>query len=621
MTLNITIVSPAGIHQSADFQISKTEKGADGRWIELQPNSSKIVSLRYEKWSGFLTYCGMGLWNGKRTDEYASDWLAELPKSGATFQEVVEKIRERGSAWIASINQRSGKVNPHSFVLAGYEAGTPVYAVVSNYQTLTGSMTPISNELRADVRRSNTGIHVFVTGIRNAVSEAAKRKLKRLAQNATAANVIRCELGKINRLAAQSQAARNGISAACLTYSLDIHGGGNGEVHGDVPGPLMPRTMIGGVDTAKMLASIFKSSPNAKFVQSAFASSQSNSATIREHIDCEFRVSKGHQEPDTVDLATLEQIGAINDYHLSMHGLNNEGCKVGQLRNPIETLPHAFVWQPEQEIQDLGTLGGSISNALSLNDISQVVGTAHVDQSATHAFLWDKREGMRDLGTLGGRESVARSINNNCQIVGNSFVGAGDPRPEGERAFLWTQAAGMTDLGTQFEGWSRAYEINSGGVVLGWRRRGSVVCGFVWSPDSGVIDIVGEGGRAFFPCAINDSGLVIGEGDDPLGKRRAFSWTREGGLRQLVVPDDFHPCAVDEHGTIIGNVHSRPWNRPYLYSTITGKFLALPFVEEHHTSVKEINRNGVIVGAASTGSWKHSHPLVWRLTSSSLLSD
>jgi hypothetical protein len=28
MTLNITIVSPAGIHQSADFQISKTERAS-----------------------------------------------------------------------------------------------------------------------------------------------------------------------------------------------------------------------------------------------------------------------------------------------------------------------------------------------------------------------------------------------------------------------------------------------------------------------------------------------------------------------------------------------------------------------------------------------------------------
>jgi probable HAF family extracellular repeat protein len=483
-------------------------------------------------------------------------------------------------------------------------------------------MTPIPNELKVDVRRSTTGIHVFVTGIRNAVSEAAKRKLKRLAQNATAANVIRYELGNINRLAAQSPAARNGISAACLAYSLDIHGAGSGEVHGDVPGPLIPRTVIGGLDITKMLAPILKSNPNAKLVQTAFTSSQSTSATIQEHIDCEFRVNKGRQESNTVEVATLEQIGAINDYHLSISGLNNEGCIVGQLRKPIEALPHAFVWPPRQEIQDLGTFGGPFSYALGVNDIGQVVGSAHADQSATHAFLWDKSEGMRDLGTLGGRDSIAQSINNNCQIVGNSFVGAGDPKHEAERAFLWTPAGGMINLGNQFEGWSRAYAINSDGVVLGWRQRRTIVCGFVWSPEFGVIDIVGEGGRAFFACAINDSCLVIGEGDDSSGKRRVFSWTREGGLKQLVVADDFHPTDIDVHGTIIGNVHSRPWNRPYLCSPSAGEFLALPFVEDHQTSVKAINRNGVIAGGATTGSsWKHSHALIWRLNRPSLLSD
>lgn len=180
---------------------------------------------------------GWGCGRGNELTNMRRKWLAELPKFVATFQDAVEKIREQGSAWIARINQSFGQVKLHSFVLAGYEAGTPVYAIVSNYQTLTGSMTPIPNELKVDLRRSTTGTHVFVTGIRNAVSEAAKRKLKRLAQNATSANVIRYELGNINRLAAQSPAARNGISTACLTYSLEIHGAGSGEVHGTFGGP------------------------------------------------------------------------------------------------------------------------------------------------------------------------------------------------------------------------------------------------------------------------------------------------------------------------------------------------------------------------------------------------
>src|ERR1700693_2923425 len=403
MTLNITIVSRVGIHQSADFQISKTERDPDGNCIELQRNSFKIVHLHYENWSGLLTYCGMGLWKGKRTDEYATEWLDDLSGSGVTFQDAVEKIREQGTVWIDSINQYFGEVKIHSFVLAGYEAGLPIYAIVSNYQTLTGSITPPSNELKVNIRHSTTGIHVFVTGNRRAVSKQTARRLKHLVKIRADPNVIRYELGKANQLAAQSPAAQNGISTACLTYSLDIRGAGCGVVHGEVP--------------------------DAKFRQKAFVNSQSHNATVREHIDCELRFNKTRQQPDTPEVATVEEVGAINDYYLSLHGLNNKGYIVGQLHNPVEAPPHAFVWVLGQDIRDLGTFGGPVSNALCINDSSQVVGTAHVDQSATHAFLWDKSEGMRDLGTLGGRDSVARSINDNCQIVGSSFVCSGGSIP------------------------------------------------------------------------------------------------------------------------------------------------------------------------------------------------
>jgi len=47
MTLNITIISSTGIHQSADFRISRAERDGNGNWIELQPNSSKIVPLHF----------------------------------------------------------------------------------------------------------------------------------------------------------------------------------------------------------------------------------------------------------------------------------------------------------------------------------------------------------------------------------------------------------------------------------------------------------------------------------------------------------------------------------------------------------------------------------------------
>ena len=60
----------------------------------------------------------------------------------------------------------------------------------------------------------------------------------------------------------------------------------------------------------------------------------------------------------------------------------------------------------------LGTLGGSVTYAYSINDAGQVVGEAYTAEGFTHAFITGPDgKGMRDLGTLGGTDSYARGIN------------------------------------------------------------------------------------------------------------------------------------------------------------------------------------------------------------------
>jgi hypothetical protein len=129
MTLNITILSPSAIHQSADFQLSDLKKDADGNWEMREPNAPKIVALRFQRWSGLLTYCGMGKWDGVRTDQRVSEWLSCIGKD-ATFDGVVQTVRRRGSLWIAEINRSTKKIQPHSFVLAGFEEGNLRFAIM-----------------------------------------------------------------------------------------------------------------------------------------------------------------------------------------------------------------------------------------------------------------------------------------------------------------------------------------------------------------------------------------------------------------------------------------------------------------------------------------------------------
>ena len=56
---------------------------------------------------------------------------------------------------------------------------------------------------------------------------------------------------------------------------------------------------------------------------------------------------------------------------------------------------------------DLGTLGGSYSVALAVNDSGQVVGSSSPRRRRPHAFSWTQTGGMVDLGTLGGTYSYA----------------------------------------------------------------------------------------------------------------------------------------------------------------------------------------------------------------------
>lgn len=604
MTLNITIVSPNTIHQSADFRISRTEKDAGGNWVELQPNSTKIVPLQYQKWFGFLTYCGIGLWNGKRTDQCAVEWLADLGPTNPSFRDAVERIRLRGSDWVGEINRGLNKPFGHSFVVAGFEDGLPIYAIVSNIQCLTKYFRQISKELTSDVRATKD-LHILITGIRDAVSEDAQSRLKAVVRSGASPNVIRHEMAATNRIASESSEAKKGISPACLAYSIDKNGAGHGEVHGDVQGPLMPRTMLGGIDLTSMMAEVLKKIPGAKLVQAAYARTQSSQEDLQERIECRLEFKSN-------EWCVVEEIGSINDYTLFLQAINDKEWLVGHVCNPCGAPFHAFVRAPGGVIRDLGTFGGPYSHAFAVNEQNQVVGSAHVDHQVTHACLWEESGGMRDLETLGGIRSVARDINNYGLVVGDSFVN-GEPKQEAERAFLWSASGGMINLGESFEGWSRAVAINDHGVVIGCRQRGPAVCGFVWSKETGARDIVGPNGGAFYPSAVNDEGLVVGEEDDSSGRRRTFTWTLDGGLKQLAVPDDFHPSDIDAHGNILGNIYSRPWQQPGIYDTVGERYLDLPLTYNHQASVKAINGNGVIIGQASTDSTKHQHPLIWRL--------
>jgi probable HAF family extracellular repeat protein len=221
---------------------------------------------------------------------------------------------------------------------------------------------------------------------------------------------------------------------------------------------------------------------------------------------------------------------------------------------------------------DLGTLSGPqgvVSVAQAVNERGQVVGYSSVGAVGKHAFSWEKEAGMVDLGTLGGVISVARAVNARGQVVGGSTVD-GDEFGGTWHAFLWTKRSGMVDLGTLGGTWSDALAVNERGQVVGM----SAIAGdlathaFSWTAKGGMVDLGTLGGPGSGAVALNDEGQVVGTSDVlapandgrvdlmlPPPSQHAFSWTEECGMVDLGTLGGAvsYPYGLNARGQVVGD--------------------------------------------------------------------
>jgi probable HAF family extracellular repeat protein len=195
---------------------------------------------------------------------------------------------------------------------------------------------------------------------------------------------------------------------------------------------------------------------------------------------------------------------------------------------PMPTQMRAFVWQDGVK-RDIGTLGGTDSCALFINNRGQAVGVSFTNSAVNpstgvptiHPFLWNGDE-MVDLGSLGGTLAFANGINNRGQVAGASTL-AGDQTFD---AYIWDKGQ-LTDLG------------NLGGSrleVIGFNEVGELV-GKALLPDESTIHafvakngkMIDLGSHADNPCSyaiqINSREQIVGFSDDCGGNHsRALLW-------------------------------------------------------------------------------------------------
>ena len=249
----------------------------------------------------------------------------------------------------------------------------------------------------------------------------------------------------------------------------------------------------------------------------------------------------------------MTDLGTLDGTFTWGMGINDSGQVAG-----FANSGHAFITGPNGVgITDLGS-GGRYSVEVthgSINDSGQMAG---YDANNGHAFITGPNGvGRADLGTLGGRYSVASGINNSGQVAGYSQMPDSNYHAFIYHAFITgPNGVGMTDLGIG-ETYSEALGINDSGQVVGtFKMPGdSKYHAFVTGYNGvGVTDLGALGGNTE-ALGINDFGQVVGYSDNG----RTFIYS-DGGMSELswlpiVVAagwTNLIPRAINNNGQIVG---------------------------------------------------------------------
>jgi probable HAF family extracellular repeat protein len=193
-------------------------------------------------------------------------------------------------------------------------------------------------------------------------------------------------------------------------------------------------------------------------------------------------------------------------------------------------------------------LGPDIT-ANAINASGQVVGT---ENNTPIAFRTSAGNPIVDLGTLGGTYSYGLGINNSGEAVGYSYI-AGDSVYHAFRTSANGSLSAATDLGTPGGIYSDALGINSSGQTVGFSvdfAGDGVKHAFRTSPNGSITSSSDLGGTNSEADGINDQGQVVGESNG-----FAFRTAPNGAITPSSLLSDFPSAAlaINASGQTVGS--------------------------------------------------------------------
>ena len=237
----------------------------------------------------------------------------------------------------------------------------------------------------------------------------------------------------------------------------------------------------------------------------------------------EAQTSSGDWHPFLYADGVMQDLGTFGGALGNAASMNLFGVVVGHADAPgaPAEFPRAFRWDTAGGLQDLGDLGGGRSWATGIDLYEEsTCGHSTVANGDVHAFYIDGIGGpMVDIGTLGGSTSFAEGID------GHNVVGGAVTATNSMHAFTWNDWSGIVDLGTLGGTHSRAMATALGHICgSASTAMGQTHAFFMSSPSSQMTDLGTFGGTISAALNVNNFGQVVGYAETGDGHLHAFYW-------------------------------------------------------------------------------------------------
>jgi hypothetical protein len=614
MTLNMTILTPLVIYQSADFRLTDPDTGKP-----RHDPSPKTVTLTYFGWEGFVTYTGVGNWNNRDVSSYLLEWLTGI--EAPSMAEVARVIESKGTALLRQIERRTSRRFMHTFILAGLHERVPQAYVISNHEDcFGGTRGNIDDHLTTTTRVLGHGEKaiVIVTGWKQAVPRADRRMLGTVATKYPGDGLrIRRRIAKINAEAAPR--SKGMVSKECVIMSFRSDGTGATLIYGEAD--QVPRQIphiANGVDTNKLFIDALKNTgidiSQARLVQIGFASGRPGQDLDTQSSPCSYAVLS----PEPPNNYEIVEIKSAEFELIAARGINDRGELVGTGRAGLRTdQPQNIPWSCiNGQVERLNYFG----LASAVNDEGHVAavlqGTSAPPPSWQRAAVYIDGN-LMELPLYHSRDESPERSDSEISAINNSSWMAGSVAIQYDKSSPLSQSAAVFRLGQPLQVFNgveskydcRALDVNDGGHVLLMVAVGNFdVRSALWNPADDNWNYVGDSSTNVFPIAVNDHGVVLGQARNRQNDPVAVVCQPGGNWERLGTPDKWIPIDINNERQVVGRTMIDLLERPWLHEP-DGHTAMLPYLSDHHTNPASINNLGQIAGGASAD--KCFHALLW----------